>query len=110
MGLDKRQQDIVANVIRYHRKSSSSNQDETFKALPQKERMLITKMCAILRLADSLDTSHSARVRDIALEKHEDSWQLILMGDGDMMLEKWQLAKRKSLFQDVFGVELQLPE
>ncbi len=110
MGLDERQQDMVANVVRFHRKSTPSNQDENFKALPQKDRLLVTKLCAILRLADSLDNSHTGRVRDIALEKHKDEWQLLLQGDGDMMLEKWQLGKRKGLFQDVFGVDLKLPE
>jgi exopolyphosphatase / guanosine-5'-triphosphate,3'-diphosphate pyrophosphatase len=110
MGLDERQQDLVANVIRFHRKSNPSSQDENFKALPQKDRLLVTKLSAILRLADGLDTGHTGRIRDIALEKHKDEWLVLLQGDGDMMLEKWQLAKRKSLFQEVFGVDLKLPE
>jgi exopolyphosphatase / guanosine-5'-triphosphate,3'-diphosphate pyrophosphatase len=110
MGLDERQQDIIANVVRFHRKFTPSSQDENFKALPQKDRLLVTKLSAILRLADGLDTSHTGRVRDIALEKHKDEWVVLLQGDGDMVLEKWQLAKRKSLFQEVFGVDLKLPE
>lgn len=110
MGLDERQQNIVANIIRFHRKAAPSIQDENFKALPQKDRLIVTKLCALLRLADSLDISHTARVRTVTLEKRKGGWGLILHGDGDLLLERWQVSKRTSLFQDVFGVNLKLAE
>jgi hypothetical protein len=66
-------------------------------------------LCAILRLADTLDTSHTSRVRNASLEKRGNgTWRLQLFGEGELMLEKWTLEKRKSLFQDVFGVHLEI--
>jgi hypothetical protein len=29
-----------------------------------------------------------------------------LIGEGDLMLELWALEKRRSLFQDIFGIPL----
>jgi hypothetical protein len=34
------------------------------------------------------------------------TWQLKLQGTGDLMLELWTLENRQKLFQDVFGVKL----
>ncbi len=108
MGLEPSQQEIVANIIRFHRKTSPSTQDENFKALPAKARMSVIKLCALLRLADALEVSHAARLRDVSLEKSTRGWQVLLHGQGEMMLEKWSFEKRKGLFQDVFGVNLEI--
>lgn len=108
MGLEPNQQEVVANIVRFHRKTSPSIQDESFRALPPKERMTVLKLCAILRLADALEVSHAARLRDVTLEKNGNTWQVLLRGEGELMLEKWSFEKRKGLFQEVFGVSLEL--
>jgi exopolyphosphatase/guanosine-5'-triphosphate,3'-diphosphate pyrophosphatase len=95
--------------VRYHRKEMPSVADENFKHLPQKDRLTVIKLCALLRLADALDTSHTSRVSGVSLEQRSGSiWQLKLFGEGDSMLEKWTLEKRKTLFQDIFGVKLEV--
>ena len=63
-----------------------------------------------MRLADGLDVSHMRRVKDVQLEQQKNIWKLKLQGDGDLMLERWTLEKRQKLFQDVFGVKLEVIE
>jgi exopolyphosphatase/guanosine-5'-triphosphate,3'-diphosphate pyrophosphatase len=109
IGLTPPEQEIVANVVRYHRKETPHIGNDNFKLLPQKDRLAVTKLCALLRLADALDTSHTARLRDVTLEHHNNGiWRLYLHGEGELMLEKWMLEKRKGLFQEVFGVKLEI--
>lgn len=109
IGLTSEEQAVVANIVRYHRKETPNAADENFKLLPQKDRLVVTKLCALLRLADALDTSHTARVQDVSLDQQTSGgWQLKLLGEGDFMLEKWTLEKRKTLFQNVFGVKLEI--
>jgi len=109
IGLTQAEQAVVANIVRYHRKTPPTAGDETLKLLPPKDRLTVIKLCALLRLADALDTSHTARVRAASLEQRAGGgWQLKLLGEGDFMLEKWTLEKRKLLFQDVFGVKLEV--
>ncbi|MFZ5878319.1 MAG: HD domain-containing protein [Chloroflexota bacterium] len=105
-GLTERQRLVVANVVRYHRKAAPSQEDENFRALPQKDRILVSKLCAILRLADGMDTSHTSRIHAVKISSKKNRWTLSLDGKGDILLEKWTLSKRRALFQDVFGVEL----
>ncbi|PWH14654.1 MAG: exopolyphosphatase [Anaerolineae bacterium] len=106
MGLSAKEQEILATVVRYHRKDSLSNPDEVFKALSQNERATVSKLCALMELADALDISHTARLQDLILEQQNHKWKLILVSPDPLLLEKWWVEKRKSLFQDVFGVQL----
>lgn len=108
IGLTQREQNIVANLVRYHRKESPSTQDENFKSLPQKDRLVVIKLSTLLRLADSLDISHMGTVTDVFLRETKSGWRLKLSGKSDQMLVNWALNKRKSGFKDVFGVNLEM--
>ncbi len=108
IGLNEQQQDMVANLVRYHRKSTPGADDPNFKALPQKDRITVTKLSALLRLADGMDIRHGNRVAGASLEQGKKAWQLSLRGKGDLMLEKWALDKRRVLFEEVFGVPLRI--
>jgi len=108
IGLSLREQNIVANLVRYHRRASPSMEDEDFKSLPQKDRLVIFKLSVLLSLADSLDISHTGKVTDVILNETKTGWRLKLSGEKDLMLVNWALGKRKSHFRDVFGVNLEM--
>jgi exopolyphosphatase/guanosine-5'-triphosphate,3'-diphosphate pyrophosphatase len=108
IGLDEQQQEMVANLVRYHRRAAPGADDPNFKELPQKDRITVTKLSALLRLADGLDVRHGSHVLSASLEEGKKAWQLSLRGKGDLMLEKWALDKRRLLFEEVFGVGLQI--
>jgi exopolyphosphatase/guanosine-5'-triphosphate,3'-diphosphate pyrophosphatase len=108
IGLDVCEQNIIANVVRYHRKESPSLQDENFRILSQKDRLIVVKLTALLRLADSMDISHTQLVGDVTLCQSKSSWQIKLHGKSELSLEHWSLSKRKSLFEEAFGVKLEM--
>ena len=108
IGLSQREKNIIANLIRYHRKQLPSTNDEDFKALPQKDRLIVTKLSVLLRLADSLDISHMENVNDVTLKETGSGWKLKVSGKQDQLLMKWAFDKRKSQFRDVFGVSLEM--
>jgi len=108
IGLTLREQNIVANLVRYHRKQSPSTDDENVKLLPQKDRLIVIKLCALLRLADSIDISHTGQITDVSLMETKSGWRMKISGKSDLMLENWAFEKRKSLFQEVFGINLEL--
>lgn len=110
IGLSEDQQNIVANVMLYHRKAMPSLEDEGFRTLSARDRVVVIKLSALLRLADALDVSHSGRVEDIWFEKQKNVCKLKIQGQGDLMLEKWTLEKRQKLFQEIFGVKLQVTD
>ena len=108
IGLNEHQQEIVASLVRYHRSAFPSPEDLNFRALSQKDRATVTKLCALIRLADGMDVSHAQHVSDAILAQKKNGWLLTLRGRGDLMLEKWALNKRRALFQEIFGVGLEI--
>jgi exopolyphosphatase/guanosine-5'-triphosphate,3'-diphosphate pyrophosphatase len=105
IGLSEREQNIVANLVRFHRGKTPSPDEESLKSLLQKDRQTVLKLSALLRLADSMDVSHTSRIVHVTLKREKNGWQLKL--SNGLMLEKWTIEKRKALFQEVFGVTLE---
>jgi exopolyphosphatase / guanosine-5'-triphosphate,3'-diphosphate pyrophosphatase len=108
IGLSQREQNIVANLVRYHRKQSPATDNDNLKSLPHKDRLTVIKLSALLRLADSMDISHTGNVVDITLKETKSGWQIKLSGTHDQMLVNWAFEKRKSHFREVFGVNLEM--
>ncbi len=108
IGLTDNQTNIVANVMRYHRKAMPGIQDENFRVLPPKDRLIVTKLSALLRLADAMDVSHTMRVNNVRIAQVKNKWRLKISGEGGLSLELWALEKRRSLFQEVFGMKLEI--
>jgi exopolyphosphatase/guanosine-5'-triphosphate,3'-diphosphate pyrophosphatase len=106
IGLTQLQMDMVANVARYHRKSAPKSQHKPYEDLAPKQRLTISKLAAILRLADALDHEHASTVESVEIEYKRPRFQFRLKGKGDMLLEKWALAAKRDLFESVFDANV----
>ena len=107
IGLTSCEQKIVANLILNHRPKKPWI-DDNIQCLSQKDRILLSKLTALLRLADAMDISHAGSVSDVSLTEVDSGWSIQLFGKNDMMLARWALSKHKSLFEEVFGVTLEI--
>ncbi len=107
-GLSAAQTVLAATVARYHRKSEPTPHHEEFVALKQADRDRVLKLAAILRLADALDREHAERVQAIRAARKDDSVLLSLDGSGDLLLEKWALARKAAMFEEVFKVRVKV--
>ena len=67
-GLGVRTRRIVACVARYHRKAEPEPGHAQFRDLSAPDQLLVTRLAAILRIADGLDRAHRASVRGIRVE------------------------------------------
>lgn len=109
IGMSQSQMAIVANVARYHRKSFPKPQHDSYRVLPSKDRVLVSKLAAILRLADALDNEHAAKVTSFSIGYNPPKsrkFTITLKGEGDLLLEKWALVKKAEMFEEVFGVKV----
>jgi len=102
IGLPQLQLDLVANVARYHRKSPPKLQHKPYDDLAPKHRLTISKLAAILRLADALDHEHASTVESVEVDYKRPRFMFRLKGKGDMLLEKWALVNKRDLFESVF--------
>jgi exopolyphosphatase/guanosine-5'-triphosphate,3'-diphosphate pyrophosphatase len=110
IGLNEQQQELVASLVRYHRKSFPSYEDVNYKALSQQDRTTVRKLSALIRLADGIGVRHTNHVTSAELTEKKKHWELTLHGKGDLMLEKWALDKRRGLFEEIFGVALEITD
>ncbi len=105
---------IIANVARYHRKALPSVEHTIYGSLGEADRSRVDYLAAMLRVADSLDRSHKALVRELTCEATEDSIILNVVADQDLPAEADALARRGDLFRNVFRktprLEVQLPK
>jgi exopolyphosphatase/guanosine-5'-triphosphate,3'-diphosphate pyrophosphatase len=101
-GLSPTEMLMVANIARYHRKNIPRDRHPDFMRLPEKERRRTTLLSALLRVADALDRTHLQHVESVEAEVEEDSVDLSLEGEGDFLLERWAMARKKTLFEKVF--------
>ena len=101
---------MVANVARYHRKSEPAPRHEDFMRLPAPERERVTRLAALLRIADALDREHLQRVRKIRARIKKKRLLLRFRGEGDLLVERWMLQRKAALFSQVFGLDVELSE
>lgn len=110
IGLKDTQMAIVANAARYHRKSLPKPQHEAYNMLSAKDRVVVSKLAAILRLADAMDNEHATKVASFSVEYEKPKLVMKLTGEGDLLLEKWALMKKSAMFEEVFSVKFSLDE
>ena len=108
IGLDEIQKNLIANVVRYHRKSVPKANHREFYDLTPKQRQIVLKLAAILRLAEALDREHANRVKNVRITKARSKFGIFLEGDGDMLLEKWALSHGCQLFEKTFKKKVQI--
>ena len=82
-GFSKEEILIIANIARYHRGSFPDiNKHEKFAGLSQNAQVLVSKLGAVLRLADGLDKPHKNLILRLKAEETEDSVELYLKTIG----------------------------
>lgn len=108
LGYTEDEKEIIANVARYHRKSHPRDKHPSFGALDPETRAIVSKLAAILRVADGLDRGHSASVRDVRFTRRGRSarCRLVMASRKSADIELWGAERKKQLFEEVFGVTL----
>jgi exopolyphosphatase/pppGpp-phosphohydrolase len=103
----------IACIARYHRRALPSVSHEEFAALSPFARERVSKLSALVRIADALDWSHDGRVMRLAANEElcdGHTWTISLwrrpLVDLDAELE--HAYEKADLFEKVFQRKLQL--
>jgi exopolyphosphatase/guanosine-5'-triphosphate,3'-diphosphate pyrophosphatase len=112
IGFDRRAQDIVACVARYHRKSLPKVEHEVYQQLSKTDQMVVRRLSALLRIADATDRG-PGRVQDFRVRLQKGRCIVSLRGKGELLLEQWSIKKKADLFENQFrkriAVEVKIP-
>jgi exopolyphosphatase/guanosine-5'-triphosphate,3'-diphosphate pyrophosphatase len=98
---------IIANIARYHRKSTPKRSHEHYTRLSPEGRRVVQVGAALLRIADGLDRSHSSVVTGLTCRVGKKRVEITLKARGDAELELWGARSKRAFFAKVFGRSLQ---
>ncbi len=107
-GLSKRDQLLIALVARYHRRASPKPTHPGYDTLDRDSRVIVSKLAALLRAALALDRSYSQRIHDLSCAREEDRLVISIPNVEDLSLEQLALKQTSGLFEETFGLQVQL--
>ncbi len=109
-GFEENEIDIMANVARYHRRSTPKPRHPQYKALEKSDKERVKKLAGILRIADGLDRSHYQNVRALSIEKTKKEIIISLNTESDAELEIWGAMRKNLLFEQITKRKLVIVE
>lgn len=104
LGISLEEIEIIANVARYHSKQIPQWNHENFRKLSEKNRVIVAKLVAMIRLADSLDRSHRQKIKELKIELKEKEIIFRVDSTEDILLEEWTFETKAEFFKEVFGM------
>ncbi len=109
-GLTRNELNLVALVARYHRRSCPKPSHAEYMSLPRERRLIVSKLAALLRVADALEAGHAQQVREVRCARRDEEFVIYVPGVSDLTLERRALQTKGDLFEDVYGMRVRLEE
>lgn len=79
-----------------------------FDGLDVSQKLVVSKLAAIFRIANALDKSHEAKLKNLKLNIEGRKIIFKAVSDGDTLLENWAFREAAPFFAEVFGLTAEL--
>jgi exopolyphosphatase/guanosine-5'-triphosphate,3'-diphosphate pyrophosphatase len=107
-GLNRDETVLAALVARYHRRSGPKPSHPEYMALDREGRVLVSKLAAILRVADALSRGHLRAPCSLRFERQGDDLIVCVPDASDLLLEQRAVQAKSDLFEDIYGMKVKL--
>jgi exopolyphosphatase/guanosine-5'-triphosphate,3'-diphosphate pyrophosphatase len=107
-GLSRKDVLLAALVARYYRRASPQSSHEGYATLDREERVAVSKMAALLRVAVALDESRSQRIKDLQCLQEKGKLVIAIAQVEDLSLEQLAVRQNGALFEETFGLPVLL--
>jgi len=107
-GLNQTNVLLVALVARYHRRALPKPTHDGYASLNRDQRIAVSKLASLLRVAEALDRSRSGRIRKFDCEILRQKLILKIHNIDDITLEQLALKQAGKLFEETFGMQIML--
>lgn len=107
-GFSEAERLVIANIARYHRRAMPKERHADYIALNARDRELVWKLAAILRIAESLDRSHDGRVKDLTCVREKDTARITIESDLPCENELWTAGQGSEMFEQAFKCKLHI--
>ncbi len=102
--------EIIANVARYHRRSTPKKRHVEYWKLKPALRKRIKKLAGILRVADGLDRSHYQNVKGMEVFSREKEILIHIQTEGEPHLEIWGAQRKSELLKEMTGKKVTIKQ
>jgi exopolyphosphatase/guanosine-5'-triphosphate,3'-diphosphate pyrophosphatase len=103
IGLSDQELNLVANIARYHSEENPQLWHENYQALSSQDQLVVSKLAAILKLADALDISHQMLIESLIVTIDNYNICFNIQARGDILLETWNFSNQAAFFEEVYG-------
>lgn len=111
LGFAQDEVELLAELVRTHRKQPPKPGSPELRGLPASRRRVLRGLSAILRLADALDRTHVGVVNTLRVSRDAGRWVVEIDARGkDAELERWAAERRAELLSRLLGRPLILRE
>lgn len=102
IGLNREERETVAYTARFYTQPDLFT-DRYFQYLPVDQRITVSKLTAILRMADAMDASHRQKIKNISVTSLPDFLNISFDCNEDLTYELWAFGIKTDLYRQVFG-------
>ncbi|NJR48595.1 MAG: Ppx/GppA family phosphatase [Leptolyngbyaceae cyanobacterium CSU_1_3] len=112
LGFTEIEIETIANLARYHRKTSPKKRHENYRNLTSKKhRRIVEQLNSLLRLAVALDRRQIGAITALHCHYLPDQQEMRLLIDptdpaDDCALELWSVDYKKGSFESEYGIKL----
>lgn len=110
LGLRRSDIRVIAQVARYHRGGPPKSSHLEYIQMPRKQRNVVNKLAAMLRVADALYKGHLHPVEEFDVRRQGSELVVTVRGNVDMILPRRALAIKGDFFEDMFGMKVRLEQ
>jgi exopolyphosphatase/guanosine-5'-triphosphate,3'-diphosphate pyrophosphatase len=110
IGLSKDETQIIAAIARYHSATTPSEDISHFRHISAENRRLISKLAAILRLADALDDDRQQKIQRISVSIRTHSVVITVFSNANLAYENWVFNTKSQFFQETYGLKAVLKQ
>lgn len=101
---------LIAAIARYHSGSLPKPKHEAIASLGAEERKVVSRLAALLRIADGLDRSHADRVTGISAKVSGSEIRLVVTGASPLDIEVHAAQRKADLAERVWGLPVEIAE
>ena len=103
IGLSHREREMVANIVKYN--TIPFNSDGGLDTLPREDFLTLSKLTAIIQVANTLDRGHKEKFKNNHYRIDGQEFQISTETYEDISLEKGMISFKATLFEEVYGLK-----
>ncbi|MBN2285147.1 MAG: HD domain-containing protein [Tissierellales bacterium] len=108
IGLSEKDKQLIAMIVKYQSYLLPTEKDEEFAELSVVEKISVSKLAAIMRIADALDKNYCQKFNNIKIKFRKGDLIIETETNTNTYIEQIKFNEYKEFFKEVFGISIEL--